>query len=131
MKSIPATEESIITQIRSELDQVRSTLLPSVDVFLRNITIPPSQTQHPESVMHQPLNDSEIPVAVTQSLEKEHTRLGELLLQSLLRLDAITTDGTWEDARAERKGAVQEVQRVLDRLDSEWNARPPALRTTE
>jgi hypothetical protein len=60
----------------------------------------------------------------TKALEKERTRLAELLLQALLRLDAITSDGTWEKARAERKGAVKEVQAVLDRLDDGWNQRP-------
>ncbi|KAF7361759.1 BAG domain-containing protein [Mycena venus] len=48
---------------------------------------------------------------------KEHIRLSELLLQSLLRLDAIQTDGEWDAARRERKAAVKEVQALLDRLD--------------
>ena len=47
----------------------------------------------------------------------------ELLLQSLLRLDAITAEGEWENARKERKGAVKEVQALLDRLDGGWRAR--------
>ena len=55
--------------------------------------------------------------------EQEHVRLGELLLQSLLRLDAITAEGEWELARRERKGAVREVQALLDRLDGGWRAR--------
>lgn len=46
---------------------------------------------------------------------KEHIRLSELLLQSLLRLDAIQTDGEWDAARRERKAAVKEVQALLDR----------------
>jgi len=69
-----------------------------------------------------PNYDSETPTVF--SLEKEHTRLAELLLQSLLRLDAIQTEGAWEDARAERKIAVKEVQGLLDRLDGGWKARP-------
>ena len=56
-------------------------------------------------------------------IEREHVRLGELLLQSLLRLDAITAEGEWETARRERKGAVKEVQALLDRLDGGWRAR--------
>ena len=59
-------------------------------------------------------------------LAQEHIRLGELLLQSLLRLDAITAEGEWEEARKERKGAVREVQGLLDRLDGGWRARPKA-----
>jgi len=56
-------------------------------------------------------------------LAKEHSRLGELLLQALLRLDAISAEGEWEEARRERKGAVREVQALLDRLDGGWRAR--------
>jgi hypothetical protein len=50
-------------------------------------------------------------------LAKERLRLSELLLQSLLRLDAITTDSEWEEARKERKAGVKEVQTLLDRID--------------
>ena len=46
-----------------------------------------------------------------------------MLLQSLLRLDAISAEGEWETARRERKGAVKEVQALLDRLDGGWRAR--------
>ena len=53
-------------------------------------------------------------------LEREHIRLGELLLQSLLRLDALTPEGNWEDARLVRKSAVKEVQGLLDKLDGGW-----------
>ena len=56
-------------------------------------------------------------------LEYEHGRLGELLLQSLLRLDLLTLDGSWTEARQERKNAVREVQVMLDRLDGSWRTR--------
>lgn len=87
----PKTEASTIEIIRAELASVRSTLEPGVDAFLR-----------------------------TPTVDTEHTRLGELLLQALLRLDAITIDSAWIDARRERKGAVRAVQGVLDRLDKGW-----------
>ena len=54
----------------------------------------------------------------------EHKRLDELLLQSLLRLDAITPDGSWEEARRERKSAVKEVQGLLNKLDAGWKSLP-------
>ncbi|KAI9456535.1 hypothetical protein BJY52DRAFT_1224209 [Lactarius psammicola] len=88
---LPKTEASTIEIIRAELAAVRSTLEPGVDAFLR-----------------------------TPTVDTEHTRLGELLLQALLRLDAITIDSTWLEARRERKGAVRAVQGVLDRLDNGW-----------
>ena len=87
----PRTEASTIEVIQSELATVRGTLEPSVDAFLR-----------------------------TPTVDTEHTRLGELLLQALLRLDAISIDNTWTEARQERKGAVRAVQGVLDRLDKGW-----------
>lgn len=58
-----------------------------------------------------------------ETLEFEHTRLGELLLQALLKLDAVSFEGGWEEARRERKEAVRVVQRLLDRLDGGWRER--------
>jgi len=98
------SEQSTISLIQSEIKGVRTGLLPSVDAFLSSLE---RQNQHPVSPLQ----------------EKEHTRLGELLLQSLLRLDAISTDGEFEDARKERKIAVNEVQGLLDRLDGAWQNR--------
>jgi len=104
------TEASTVNQIKSELDQVRTTLWPSVDTLLSHISPPP---QH--SIEQQKPS--------AHALDQEHKRLSELLLQSLLRLDAITADGGWEEARRERKGAVKEVQGLLDRLDQGWEKR--------
>jgi hypothetical protein len=87
----PKTEASTIQVIQTELATVLDTLEPGVDAFLR-----------------------------TPTADAEHTRLGELLLQALLRLDAINIDSTWTEARRERKGAVRAVQGVLDRLDKGW-----------
>jgi hypothetical protein len=44
----------------------------------------------------------------------------ELLLQALLRLDSFQPEGEWNKAREVRKGAVKEVQGVLDKLDGMW-----------
>ncbi|KAJ6594058.1 hypothetical protein B0H19DRAFT_1093588 [Mycena capillaripes] len=87
------TEQAIVSTIQSELANVREQLSPAVDHLLAS----PASRQTPKP--------------------KEHIRLSELLLQSLLRLDAITTDGEWDVARKERKAAVKEVQALLDRLD--------------
>ncbi|KAJ7902000.1 hypothetical protein B0H14DRAFT_2669446 [Mycena olivaceomarginata] len=83
------SEQAIISTIQSELANVREQLSPAVDHLLASAAGEP----------------------------KEHIRLSELLLQSLLRLDAIQTDGEWDAARRERKAAVKEVQALLDRLD--------------
>ncbi|KAF9010559.1 hypothetical protein BDQ17DRAFT_1299070 [Cyathus striatus] len=93
------SEHVVIARIQSELTRVRAELSPGVETFLSNLPSLPNQ-------------------------DKEHLRLGELLLQSLLRLDGITTNHDWEDARRQRKDAVREVQALLDRLDGGWAARP-------
>ncbi|KAJ7703040.1 BAG domain-containing protein [Mycena rosella] len=87
------TEHAVISTIQAELANVRAELSPAVDHLLASVA------------------DQQTPKA------KEHIRVSELLLQSLLRLDAITTDGEWEAARKERKAAVKEVQALLDSLD--------------
>ncbi|KAJ6587073.1 BAG domain-containing protein [Mycena vulgaris] len=87
----PVQQEAVISTIQAELAHVRAELSPAVDQLLA-------------SHQHTPKT-------------KEHIRLSELLLQSLLRLDSITTDGEWEAARKERKAAVKEVQALLDSLD--------------
>jgi hypothetical protein len=47
----------------------------------------------------------------------EHRRLGELLLQSLLRLDALSPESHWSEARSQRKQAVKDIQAMLTELD--------------
>ncbi|SJL03816.1 uncharacterized protein ARMOST_07173 [Armillaria ostoyae] len=100
--SIQNTEQTSLSNIQQELASIRQGLIPSLNTFLD--ALPQKQPS-------------------MSALEKEHARLGELLLQSLLRLDAISTDGEWEDARRERKAAVKEVQALLDQLDDAWSAR--------
>ena len=109
------TEEGTITQIQSELDNVRQKLKPDVDNFLTLLQPPSSEAQPPKEKSSKQVD-----------LAQEHARLGELLLQSLLRLDGIVAEGEWEVARKERKGAVREVQGLLERLDSGWKARAKA-----
>ncbi|KAJ7647188.1 BAG domain-containing protein [Roridomyces roridus] len=87
------SEQAVISTIHSELATVRKELSPGVEQLL-------AAPRDPQ-----------------QGKSKEHLRLSELLLQALLRLDAIITDGEWETARKERKAAVKEVQALLDRLD--------------
>ncbi|KAG6885685.1 hypothetical protein C0993_011170 [Termitomyces sp. T159_Od127] len=88
------SERSVLATIQSELSAVRSALQPSLQAFL-----------------------------VAPADPKEHTRLGELLLQSLLRLDGIVAEPSWQQARSQRKDAVREVQDMLDRLDNAWATR--------
>lgn len=128
----PPTEQSTITAIRTELDRVRTTLVPDVDALVGALapsvaTTVTSHTSAPTpasgSVPTQSFNSTPHPTS-SKPTSSDHTRLSELLLQSLLRLDAMHLAGSdWPEARAERKAAVREVQGVLDRLDEAWSAR--------
>ncbi|KAH9920055.1 uncharacterized protein B0H18DRAFT_1025690 [Fomitopsis serialis] len=120
-KPAERTEASTVAQIRGELDAVRLTLKPDVEAFLTTLD-PPAAVPGPKTTQLGGRNTD---------IELEHRRLGELLLQSLLRLDAITAEGEWEEARKERKGAVKEVQGLLDHLDGGWRARPRAKAQSE
>ncbi|KAG7098725.1 hypothetical protein E1B28_000638 [Marasmius oreades] len=92
--SISKSEQNTVTRIVDELSSVRSTLVLDLQSFVNHPT------------------------------EKEHMRLSELLLQSLLRLDAVSPEPTWEAARRDRKNAVKEVQGYIDQLDDAWRSRP-------
>lgn len=98
---------------------MRGTLVPDVNAFVRALGVPSSgegTTPAFEVALH--------PESGAPPTPLDHTRLSELLLQSLLRLDALHMSGSdWPEARVERKAAVREVQGVLDRLDAAWGAR--------
>ncbi|TEB30296.1 hypothetical protein FA13DRAFT_1733596 [Coprinellus micaceus] len=97
-----ATEESaVLAAIHTELASVRSSLAPDLNDLLARAQDAPSD-------------------------KREYLRLGELLLQSLLRLDGIAPERDWHTARKARKDAVKEVQALLDCLDDTIAARKAA-----
>ncbi|KAF9529220.1 hypothetical protein CPB83DRAFT_852880 [Crepidotus variabilis] len=85
-------EAAQIAKIQSELASVQNTLVPAHAQFM-----------HTQSLHSSP---------------KEKSRLSELLLQALIRMDAIVPEKDWVDARAQRKAAVRTIQELLDQLDS-------------
>lgn len=120
----PPTEKSTIRAISAELDRVHSELVPDVDAFIlacSNMPFSSSASERP------PKSRDGVPGATLPSngaTSADHNRLSELLLQSLLRLDAVLMPGVdWPEARQERKFAVRDVQSVLDRLDAAWAPR--------
>lgn len=121
-RAAPLTEENTIQAIRLELERVRETLVPDVDTFVRALA-PRGVEDTGEGVVAEGKamglqRESTVPTPL------DHTKLSELLLQSLLRLDALHVSGAdWPEARVQRKAAVREVQGVLDRLDGAWAAR--------
>lgn len=50
-------------------------------------------------------------------LQDEHTLLSEKLMQALLFLDGVVCKPTFEVARAKRREAVKETQRLMDLID--------------
>ncbi|KAG6378271.1 hypothetical protein JVT61DRAFT_13983 [Boletus reticuloceps] len=119
--STPPTEESTIVAIRHELERVREMLVPDVDAFVQALA---SSTGNGDENG----NAGGVPESHPgpKATPLDHSRLSELLLQSLLRLDALHVSGLgadWPDARVQRKAAVREVQGVLDRLDEAWALR--------
>ncbi|KAJ2917768.1 hypothetical protein MD484_g2672, partial [Candolleomyces efflorescens] len=98
----PSSQESaLLATVSTELATLRSTLLPELNQLLAAGL------------------SSQFPA-------KDYLRLGELLLQSLLRLDALAPERDWEQARKHRKDAVKEVQGLLDALDETIAARKAA-----
>jgi hypothetical protein len=120
----PPTQQGTLRVIQAELDAVRTSLSPSVTSFLSSIlpsppnaplaSPEPGDPQSPEPSIPVP------PPLSSKIAHEEYARLGEHLLQSLLRLDAIMPESEWADARFARKGAVKEVQGLLDDLDEGW-----------
>ncbi|OCH90267.1 hypothetical protein OBBRIDRAFT_731158 [Obba rivulosa] len=126
-KGEPRTEAGALAQIHGELDAVRRTLVPDVDGLIAALSpSAPSTTSSAPAPATSRARDA-AGTDAGGALVREHARLSELLLQALLRLDAVGLAGAggdgWGEARAARKGAVKEVQAVLDRLDGAWRAR--------
>ncbi|RXW14453.1 hypothetical protein EST38_g11400 [Candolleomyces aberdarensis] len=97
---MPSSQESaLLTTISTELATVRSSLVPELNQLLAaGIS--------------------------SQAPAKDYLRLGELLLQSLLRLDGLAPETG--QARQQRKEAVKEIQALLDALDETIAARKAA-----
>ncbi len=52
-----------------------------------------------------------------KQLKHNHARLGELLMQSLLKVDGVTFDSSFEMARMKRKQTVTYFQDLLESVD--------------
>jgi len=106
IRDVPSkpTETSVIAIIHGELNAIHNSIGPALKSFVDNLNRTSDTSPSPKR----------------SELEFEHKRIGELLLQSLLRLDALTPDGQWAEARSERKKAVKIIQNMLDELDANW-----------
>lgn len=99
-KEVRTTQAAMVKTIQAEIDSIHRELLPSLTAFELSLNAPEEPSR--------------------ESLKQEYTRLGELLLQTLLRLDSFTPEGDWEEARKARKEAVKEIQGLLTRIDTAW-----------
>lgn len=115
--------------VTGELEKVRATWGKDVDELLAQLPGAPlpTATATAAAASSRPAEYdaaarvlSNAPTKVTEQQEMHHRRLGELLLQALLRFDAINVNGEWPEARRVRKAAIKEVQEILDRLDAGW-----------
>ncbi|KAJ4483257.1 hypothetical protein J3R30DRAFT_1753110 [Lentinula aciculospora] len=113
------SETFTISQIQEQLFSIRSSLVPSLEKFLQ--ILPINLNSQPNTMIS--LDSTANSSTTLPPMQKEHAKLSEMLLQSLLNLDAIALDREWEQARQERKTAVKEVQGYLDQLDDAWNSR--------
>ncbi|PWN20262.1 hypothetical protein BCV69DRAFT_283138 [Microstroma glucosiphilum] len=130
------TEAGVQGRIQEVLDKVKIEVEPKLDDFEARIgsagsaptgTLPTAATASATTSSSAPQATttpnptSTPPQAQSQpqeSLEQSHRLLNELLSRSLLSLDAIPIVS--ETTRAKRKGAVREVQSLIDRLDRGW-----------
>ena len=95
--AVTPSEHAQIATIAAELAAVDGTLVPAHTRFLADLAAHPKPT-----------------------LAKEHSRIAELLLQALLRVDGIVPERDWNTARADRRAAVKHIQGLLDQLDAAW-----------
>lgn len=112
------TEENTIAEIHREIETVKSGPAIEVESFLMSLrphTSASGQLNGDATDASNPQHEKE--------LGKTQMRLSEILLQALLRLDALPSSATWENARKERREGVRVVQGLLDRLDEGWRAR--------
>jgi BAG domain len=100
VKEAPISQTAMVKTIQAEIDSIHRELLPNLIAFEASLNAPEKPSR--------------------ESLKQEYTRLGELLLQTLLRLDSFTPEGEWEEARKARKAAVKEIQELLSRVDTAW-----------
>ncbi|KAJ7076343.1 hypothetical protein B0H15DRAFT_955700 [Mycena belliarum] len=88
-------ENLALSAIASEMSKIQNELSPAITTFARTFQL---SDRGPR--------------------EKERLRLSELSLRFLERLDAISVESGWDDARRQRKSAVKEVQALQTRLDA-------------
>jgi hypothetical protein len=83
-------QHTAMAAITTELSKMQGELAPSVSAFLH----------------------------ATEAPERDRARLLELISHSLERLDAVSLEPEWQEARKERRHAIQELQRLESMLET-------------
>ncbi|KAJ3098294.1 hypothetical protein HDU97_004144 [Phlyctochytrium planicorne] len=97
-----APEDAFLQKLEDVMSPLRSTIVPLIESYSALATSVIGGTAE----------------GVTEKqLKFEHSRISELLLQSLLKLDGAVVPGENDDLRAKRKLCVKEVNALLDRTD--------------
>ena len=106
------SQEVLVDWIRGLVDGALSPLQASIEAFVRN------SRDDKQVEGNRPAQKPTFEV-----LQREHARLSETLLRSLLDLDGVEIPSEWQDARKERKEGVRRVQGELTRVDDAWGTR--------
>ena len=101
------------------LTKIRTILLPLHDIV--STDLPQYRALFQPSATKQSKEDGR---QLKKRREEEHARLGELLLQMLLKLDGIDAQPDYAEARKQRKAGVKQLQAYIDEVDQLYNDLP-------
>ncbi|KAI8849465.1 hypothetical protein BC829DRAFT_182224 [Chytridium lagenaria] len=99
-------EEACTKKLNDIMQNVHTTIVPLIESF---------STRATAFIAGTPGTDDDAPTE--KKLKFEHSRIGELLLQSLLKIDGVSVPFGHEELRLRRKECVREVNQLLDRAD--------------
>jgi hypothetical protein len=99
--SLSRTESLVLQRLESIVVEARESLVPMIEKYKTD-----AQTVLAARRNEQP-----------KLLKDSHAKLGELLMQSLLKVDGVTFDSSFEMARLKRKQTVAFFQDLLDTID--------------
>lgn len=99
-------EEIVAQRIQSLTEEMISRLRPSVALFISQAT-----SRQPSLLEA---------YAASVALEREYSRLSDILLRGLLDLDGMSLQPEWTRSLQERNKGVVAIQKVMDELDEAW-----------
>lgn len=101
------SETTLVRHILSLVSSVLTPLEPPVTLFLSRASMRP--TAYPSGISPD-----------DRPLEKEHTRLHELVVRGLIALDGVEIPAGYSEARKQRKEGIKHIQAMLNEVDEVW-----------